>query len=84
MGPGAGEAGQSILVLGQLHLQDAFAAFGVLSKNVQNEGSTVNDAHMGSQNALQLALVAGSEFIIKNDDIGEIFFDKGFDLFHFT
>ena len=43
MAPHAGKARQQVLVLGQLHLQLAFAGLGPVGKNIQDQSVAVND-----------------------------------------
>ena len=41
----AGESGQQILVLGQLHLKPSLPGFGPLGENIQNQGTAVQHRH---------------------------------------
>ena len=66
VGPGPGQAGQAVFILGQFHLDTAFARAGMAGKNIQNEGSPVDHLDLLAQHLFDFALLAGREFIIEN------------------
>ena len=69
MRPGAGQSRQSILVLGQLHLQSALARMRVARKDVQYQGCTIQDLDVLSQFLLQLALLSRRQLVIEYDNV---------------
>jgi hypothetical protein len=78
--PGPRETRQSILVLGQLHLERALACVSVLGKDVQDHGCTIEQLGVIAEPLLQLALVAGRQLIVKEHDIGACLVDPLNDL----
>ena len=65
--PHTGQAGQQILVLGQLHLQAALAGAGPLGEDVQNEGGPVHHRH--PQLLGEHPLLRGREGVVKDDNV---------------
>ena len=67
MGPLAYEAGEKVLVLGELHLELAFAGAGVSGEYVEDEGGAVDD--LFAQLFFQVALLGGAECVVEDYDI---------------
>ena len=63
-----GKAGESVFQIGNSNLQNSFSRFCSLSKNVQNQHSSVNDAHV-FQNRFQISDLIGSQLAVKNHQI---------------
>ncbi len=61
------QAGQQVLVLGQLHLEAALPGPGPLGEDVQNQGGAVQHPHL--QRLGQVALLRGGEGVVKDDHI---------------
>ena len=64
----AGQPGQQILVLRQLHLKPAFLRLCPLGENVQNQGASVQNGK--PDNFLQRPDVAGRKLVVENDHGG--------------
>ncbi len=79
--PGAGQPRQPVLVLRQLNLHRAFACAGMAGKDIEDQRRAVDDLDLLAQHLFQLALLAGREFVVKDDDIGAQLDDQQLELF---
>ena len=64
----AGQSGQQIFILRQLHLKPAFLRLRPLGENVQNQGASVQNGK--PDNFLQRPDVAGRKLVVENDHGG--------------
>src|SRR3972149_8565414 len=67
--PGPCQSREPVLILGELDLERTFAALGVLSKDVENEGGPVDDPDIFVHHAFQLALVSRRKLVVEDDDV---------------
>ncbi|MPM90529.1 hypothetical protein SDC9_137650 [bioreactor metagenome] len=68
MAPHAGQPGQEVFVLSQLHLQAALPGFCAAGEDVQNEVGAVH--HLDAQLLGQHPLLGGGKIIVENNQIG--------------
>ncbi len=80
MAPHAGEAGQQIFVLGQLHLEPPLAGGGPLGEDVQDEGRAIQ--HLDPQVLGEGPLLGGREVVVEDHQVGPRGLHKLFDLPH--
>ena len=80
MGPHAGETGQQVLILGQLHLEAALPGPGPLGKDVQNQGAAVQ--HLDPQLLGEHPELGGAEIVVKDDCGGRLVLHQLLDLRH--
>src|SRR5687768_2474391 len=66
----------------ELDLQLAFEAACALRKDVENQPRSIEDSAL--QERLEIALLAGRQGVIENDEIGLSFANESADLFCFT
>ena len=91
VGPLSGEAGQQVLVLGQLDLQLALVGGGVAAEYVEDERCSVDDLDLvllaaagegtWGQYALKVALLGWGELVVEDHDVGGEFLDQFAQLF---
>ena len=74
MGPHTGEAGQQVLVLGQLHLQLALGSVGPVGKNVQDQGVAVDDP--AGKVLLQRPPLRGRQLVVKDHQVYVVGLDQ--------
>ena len=55
--PHASQTRQQVVCLGQLNLETSFLRRCMGSEYIENEGSTVDDLHMGADNLLEICLL---------------------------
>ncbi len=79
VGPGPGQPGQTVFVLGQLHLHRALLGAGVAGEDVQDQGRAVQDLDL-AQGLLHLPLLAGGELVVEDHHVGPGLGDQGFQL----
>ena len=65
--PLAGQPGEKVLVLGQLHLEAAFVGAGAPGEDIQDERGAVDD--FDAQGVFQVLLLDGLELVIEDDDV---------------
>ena len=70
VGPHAAQAWKQVLVLGQAHLQAAFARVGVQGEDVEDEGRPVYDLHVAVDAFLQVRLLRGRKLVVEYHDVG--------------
>ncbi len=75
MGPAAHEPAADVPQLCQLHFQFALEAACALREDVQNEAVAVEDA--SADQLLEVALLAGGERVVDEDDVGGVFCGHG-------
>src|SRR6202042_3169674 len=78
MGPTAHEPAGDVLQLGELHFELALEAAGALRENIENQAVTVEDAAAGE--FFEVALLAGRERVVDENDIGGVVFGNGANL----
>ncbi|CAN4043845.1 RNA polymerase sigma factor, partial [Dysosmobacter welbionis] len=64
MGPHAGQPGQQILVLGQLHLEPPFLGLGPLGEDVQDQSAPVQ--HLNAQQLRQHPHLGGGQIVVED------------------
>ena len=64
VGPHAGEPGQQVLVLGQLHLEAALLGAGPLGENIQNQRAPVQ--HLDPQQLCQHPHLGGRQVVVED------------------
>ncbi len=80
VGPGSGQAGEPVLVLGQLHLDCALPGAGVAGEDVQDERGAVDDLHILSQGLLQLPLLPRRELLVEDHHVRARLLDQALEL----
>ena len=80
MAPHADQAGQQVLVLGQLHLQAALLGSGPLGEDVQDQAAAVNDLH--AQQLGQDADLRRRQVVIEDHHGGLLVVHHALDLLH--
>ena len=68
MGPQAPHAGEVVLELGQLDLELALGAVGVVGEDVEDHGGAVDHRH--AERRLEVSLLARSELVVAGDQVG--------------
>ena len=74
----AGELGQKVLVLRQLHLEPAFLGLGALGKDIENQGAAIE--HRGVGEILQGADLGGRQVVVTDEHGGLCGLDELADL----
>ena len=77
--PATHQAGGQMFQLGQLDLQLAFVGLGTQGKNIEDQGISIN--HAAGKDFFQIALLAGTQFVIENHNIGLLLTHGGGDFF---
>ncbi len=67
MGPGAGEAGETVFCAGEIDLKAGFTGAGSVGENAEDDFATVNDGEFCQ--AFPVALLAGAEIVVENNDV---------------
>jgi hypothetical protein len=68
--PRTGQARQTILVLGQFHLQRAFPCAGMLREDVQYQSGPIQDLDVFIPDGpFKFSLLSRGQFFIENDDL---------------
>jgi len=67
MAPVAGEAGEEVLELGELDLELAFAGAGALGKDIEDQGSAVEN--LALEDLFEIPALGGGEFVVEDDGI---------------
>ena len=80
MGPHAGEPGQQVLVLRQLHLEPALLGLGPLGEDVQDQAAAVQ--HLDAQQICQHPLLGGGQVVVEDDHGGLLLLHHAADLLH--
>ena len=80
--PQAGEPGQHVFVLGQLHLRFGIGRLRTREEDVQNQARAVEDA--AGHRPLDVAGLRRREFVVEDRHVDGVFFAVGGDLFEFA
>jgi hypothetical protein len=83
VGPHPGQAGQQVLVLGQIDLGARLRRLGPLGENVQDQRRSVEHFHP-VQGLVYVADLRGAKVIVKNDQVGLRLVERGFDFCQLT
>ena len=78
VGPQAPHSREVVLELGQLHLELALGAVGVVGEDVEDHGRPVDHRH--AQTLLEVALLARDELVVAHDEVRVRAGDLGLDL----
>jgi hypothetical protein len=78
MGPTAHQPAGNVFQLGELHFELAFEAAGALRENIENQAVAIQDAATGE--LFEVALLAGRERVVDENDIGGVIFGNGANL----
>ena len=69
MAPHAAKAWKEILQLGKLDLETTLSGLGMPTKDIENEGRSINDLNWVTEDAFKIRLLRWRELIIKHDNI---------------
>src|SRR4051794_38380549 len=69
MRPGAGQAGEAILILRKFNLKRSFASTSVLGKNVENQRGAIQYFYLFTEAIFKSTLMAGRKLIVEDDDL---------------
>ena len=70
VGPGPGQPGKPVFVLGQFHLHRALFGLGMAGENVQDQGRAIDHLDFLAHDPLNFALLPGRKLFIEDHDIG--------------
>ena len=79
--PLSGKAWHEVLVLGQLHLQTAFAGLGPRGKDVEDQRGTVDDLDVLVEGPFEVALLRWRQLVVADDRVDALGLDDGLQLF---
>ena len=71
--PRSGQARQPVLVLGQFHLDRAFARARMAGEDVEDQRRAVDDLDLFAQRGFQFALLPGRQLVVEDHDVGAAF-----------
>ena len=72
VGPHAAQARIQVLILGEPHLEAAFAARRVEGEDVEDEGGPVDDLDVLVDDLLEVGLLRGAELVVEDDEVGGV------------